>query len=60
MAKVYKWELEEARKKSTSWLKNWIWLAVNCGQAIPGCLSVESLRVVLKERGEDGYGFHDT
>ena len=60
MANVYTWELEEARKHSTSTLKNWIWMAVNCGQPVPGSLSVESLRVVLKERGEDGYGFHDT
>lgn len=57
---VYTWELEKARKESTTRLKDWIWLAVNCGQPIPGCLSVESLRAVLRERGEDGKGFHNT
>lgn len=57
---VYRWELEEARKKSTTWLKDWIWLAVANGQPIPGCISVESLRTVLRERGEDGKGYHNT
>ena len=56
---AYDWELEEARKKSTDWLKNWIWLA-STGQPIPGCLSAESLREVLIERGEDGRGYHNT
>ena len=56
---VYNWELMKAREKSTAWLKNWIWLA-STGQPIPGCLSVESLRVVLIERGEDGKGYHNT
>lgn len=57
---IYAWELKEARKKSTGWLKNWIWLAVANGQPIPGCLSVESLREALRERGEDDRGYHNT
>lgn len=57
---VYRWEFEKARKESTTTLKDWIWLAVANGQPIPGYLSVESLRKVLVERGEDGKGFHNT
>ena len=56
---VYEWELEKAREKTTNWLKNYIWMAVN-GQPIPGCLSIESLRMVLRERGEDGKGYRNT
>ena len=54
------WMIEKARKESTNTLKNWIWSAVSQGQPIPGCLSVESLRYVLIERGEDGKGYHNT
>lgn len=54
------WMLEKARKESTNTLRNWIWSAVSQGQPIPGCLSVESLRHVLRERGEDGSGYHNT
>lgn len=57
---VYEWELKKAREKTTNWLKNTIWLAVESGQPIPGCMSVESLRMVLRERGEDGKGYHNT
>lgn len=39
---------------------NWIWLAVNTGQPIPGCITVEAIRCVLRERGEDGSGYHNT
>lgn len=56
---VYKWELEYARKQSNNTLKNWIWAMVNNGQPIPGCISVESCRVVLIERGEDDKGYHN-
>lgn len=56
---VYEWELNMARQKTTRWLKDWIWIAVTTGQPIPGCLSVEALRAVLVERGEDGKGYHD-
>ena len=57
---VTPWMLERARMESTSTLRNWIWLAVNTGQPIPGNLTVESLRYVLRERGEDGKGYHNT
>ena len=54
------WMIEKARQESTNTLKNWIWGAVSHGQPIPGCLSVDSLRYVLRERGEDGRGYHNT
>lgn len=57
---VYDWELEKARKQDSNTLKNWIWEAVSSGQPIPGCMSVESLRTVLRERGESGQGYHGT
>lgn len=57
---VEKWEIEKAREEDSCTLKNWIWAAVSCSQPIPGCLSVEALRVVLTERGEDGRGYHNT
>ena len=57
---VYEWELEKARKESTRTLKNWIWMAEHCGQPVPGCMSVEALRIVLVERGEDGLGYHNS
>lgn len=57
---IESWMIEKARKQSTTTLKNWIWEAVSAGQPIPGCLSVESLRAVLIERGEDGKGYHNT
>ncbi|MBO6268602.1 MAG: hypothetical protein J6N19_05600 [Clostridium sp.] len=60
MAKVYDWELEKVRKESTTRLKDWIWLAVSCGQPLPGCISVEACREVLRERGDDGRGYHNT
>lgn len=59
MTKVYEWELEEARKIPTTRLKDLIWLA-SIGQPIPGCMSVESLRSVVIERGEDGKGYHNS
>ncbi len=57
---IVSWEIEKARKESSETLKNWIWAAVSAGQPIPGCISVESARVVLRERGEDGRGYHNT
>lgn len=53
------WELEKAREESSNTLKNWIWMA-SYGQPIPGCMSVDSLRAVLIERGESGKGYHNT
>lgn len=60
MTKVYDWEIRKAAKESSNRLKNWIWLAVSCGQPIPGCISVEACRCVLRDRGEDGKGYHNT
>lgn len=57
---IQTWMIEKVRLESTNTLKNWIWSAVNLGQPIPGCLSIESLRYVLRERGENGRGYHDT
>lgn len=57
---VAPWMLERARMESTGTLRNWIWSAVSQGQPIPGCMSVEALRYVLRERGEDGSGYHNT
>lgn len=57
---IQEWMLNKARQESTNTLRNWIWSAVSQGQPIPGCLSVESLRAVLRERGEDGSGYHNT
>lgn len=56
---VHEWELEKARKWTTTELKDWIWLASN-GLLIPGYISVEALRKVLVERGEDGKGYHNS
>jgi len=57
---IHVWELEMARRESTNTLKNWIWAAVSACQPVPGCMSLESLRAVLIERGEDGTGYHNT
>ena len=57
---IYNWEMDRARKESTATLRDWIWAAVSAGQPIPGCLSVDSCRAALIERGEDGSGFHNT
>lgn len=58
--KIAYWEIEKARKLTTNEIKNQIWMWCVCRQPIPGCLSVEALRYVLRERGEDGYGYHNT
>ena len=58
--KAEHWMLERARQEDSGTLKDWIWLAVSCGQPVPGCLSVGSLRAVLRERGESGCGYHNT
>ena len=55
-----RWELDKARKHDNKTLKNWIWAAVSAGQPVPGCMSVDALRSVLIERGEDGKGYHNT
>lgn len=57
---IYPWEIELIRHWTTNEIKNWIWLNVNCNQAIPGQVSVDAMRAVLIERGEDGKGYHNT
>ena len=54
------WMIEKARKMDNNQLKNWIWMSTTSGNPIPGCLDVEALRIVLRERGEDGKGYHNT
>ena len=56
---VDNWMIEKAKAQSTNTLKNWIWEAAN-GQPIPGCIEVEACREALRERGEDGRGYHNT
>ena len=41
-------------------IKNSIWAYVSCGQPIPGCVSVEALRMELERRGEEPTGYHNT
>lgn len=57
---IYSWEIEKAEKESNNKLKNWIWLEISCNQPIPGCISVDACRYVLRKRGEDGRGYHNT
>ena len=56
---VYKWELEKIQDWPTNMIKNYIWMAVDCGQPIPGNVSVEALRMELKRRGEEPKGYHN-
>ena len=60
MTNIYDWEIKEASAQTSGRLKDWIFLAVACGQPIPGCISVEACRYVLRKRGEDGKGYHNT
>lgn len=57
---VYDWELKKVEDWSTNTIRNYIWLAESCNQPIPGCVSVEALRVELKRRGEEPVGYHNT
>ena len=57
---VYQWELEKIQDWTINEIKNWIWLAVSVGQPIPGCISVEALRMELARRGEKPEGYHNT
>ena len=54
------WMIEKARRFSNDELKNWIWSEVSGGSPVPMCLSVEALRIVLRERGESESGYHNT
>lgn len=57
---VYEWELNKIEDWTTEEIKNRIWAAVDGGQPIPGCVSVEALRMELMRRGEDPAGYHNT
>ena len=57
---VNDWELQKVKDWTTGTIKNHIWSAVDCGQPIPGCVSVEALRVELIRRGEEPIGYHNT
>lgn len=57
---VYSWELEKVQDWTTNEIKNRIWAYVDCGQPIPGNVSVEALRLELKRRGEEPTGYHNT
>ncbi len=57
---IYQWELEKVKDWTTKEIKNRIWANVSCGQPIPGCVSIEALRMELKRRGEEPTGYHDT
>lgn len=57
---VEEWELNKIKDWSTGTIKDYIWLAVECGQPVPGCVSVEALRTELIIRGEEPKGYHNT
>lgn len=57
---VHKWELDKIKDWTVEDIKNCIWLEVDCNQPVPGCVSVETLRMELKRRGEEPVGYHNT
>lgn len=57
---VYEWEMERIRDWTTEQIKNRIWGEVSSGQPVPGCVSVEALRLELARRGEEPVGYHNT
>ena len=56
---VYQWELDYIKKWSLNDIRNHIWMAKECGQPIPGCVSEEALRIELIIRGETPNGYHE-
>lgn len=54
------WEMNIIKYWTTNEIKNTIWAFVSCGQPIPGCVSVEALRMELIRRGEEPSGYHNT
>ncbi|MDD3417505.1 MAG: hypothetical protein PHY47_26530 [Lachnospiraceae bacterium] len=56
---VYQWELNFIKDWSLNDLRNRIWMATQCGQPIPGCVSAEALRMELYIRGETPNGYHE-
>jgi len=57
--KVYQWELDVVKDWTVSEIKNRIWMAKELGQPIPGCVSIESLRIELLRRNETPNGYHE-
>lgn len=57
---IYEWEIQKAREWTTDTIRNMIWREVNCGQPVPGAVSVEALRQELINRGEEPIGFHNS
>ena len=57
---THEWEFEHIKDWTINEIKNRIWAAVDCGQAVPGCVSVEALRAELVHRGEEPVGYHNT
>lgn len=56
---VHNWELDIVKDWTIEEIKNKIWMAVDLGQPIPGCVSVEALRQELINRGEKPIGYHN-
>lgn len=55
-----KWVMNVTANWTVSDIKNYIWLAVQCGQPIKSYVTVEDLRAELLRRGEDPIGYHNT
>lgn len=56
---VYQWELDITKDWDVNEIRNRIWMATQCGQSVPGCVSVEALRMELILRGEQPIGYHE-
>ncbi len=57
---IHEWEFEHIKDWTVNEIKNHIWAAVDCGQPVPGYVSVEALRAELVRRGEEPVGHHNT
>ena len=57
---VEKWMVEIIKDWSVEKIRNNIWMAVDLGQPIPGCVTVEALRYELMQRAEAQIGYHNT
>lgn len=57
---IHTWELEKIRDWTVDQIRNRIWMAVDCGQSVPGSVSVDALRTELIHRGEAPIGYHNT
>ena len=57
---VHAWEFEKVKNWSVTTIREYIWMAVSCGQPVPGCVSAEALREELRRRGEAPIGYHNT